>query len=233
MGVRRHPELVPGMVFGSLRVLGVVREPGRGIVAVRCRCACGGESTPSPHNLYRGASTRCNPCSKLAAAASNRARSGYDRVVGDPHLRATWLGRICAAVDRCTNPRNPAWANYGGRGIAVHGPWLRDRRLFLRYITTLDGWTNVTLSLDRIDNERGYEPGNLRMATQSEQMRNTRANRGGGHEADCAWCGRRFLRAVWRRRYCGKPCAGRASHLRPGERGPSGQVRVEQRTDRP
>lgn len=224
---QRYPRLAPGMVFGGWTVEALDLGPGGGVRNGVVRCSCGTVAHVPPYNLHRGYSTRCHGCAARRAAQTRMDRDGYEAVMPDPKLRRAWLGRIAAAIGRCTDPENPAWPNYGGRGIRVHAPWVADRALFLAYIAGLPLHTDLSRELDRVDNDRGYEPGNLRMATKREQMRNTRTNRGGGHEADCAWCGRRFLRAVWKRRYCGKPCAGRASHLRPGECGPTGQVRVE------
>jgi len=71
------------------------------------------------------------------------------------------------AKGRCTNPRSQAWHNYGGRGI---------RFLFASYEDFIKcvGPRPAGLSLDRIDNDSHYEPGNVRWATPSEQERNKR-----------------------------------------------------------
>jgi hypothetical protein len=74
-------------------------------------------------------------------------------------------------VRRCTNPRNKAFPAYGGRGITVCDRW-RD---FTNFLADM-GECPEGLSIDRKDNDKGYEPGNCRWATQSEQCRNTRRN---------------------------------------------------------
>lgn len=74
-------------------------------------------------------------------------------------------------IQRCTNPNNPAWRLYGGRGITVCARW-RDFPAFLADM----GERPNGLTLDRIDNDRGYEPGNCRWATWSEQRSNQRRN---------------------------------------------------------
>ncbi len=77
---------------------------------------------------------------------------------------------------RCTNPNNPAYVNYGERGITYH-PDFDDLYVYKTYIESLDNAYEPGYSLDRKDNDRGYEPGNLRWATRSEQNLNQRVKR--------------------------------------------------------
>lgn len=81
-------------------------------------------------------------------------------------LYSTWKGM----KERCSNPNHIRYAEYGGRGITVCERW-RDN--FWSFVADVgerpDGHT-----LDRVDNDRGYEPGNVRWATRSEQNANKR-----------------------------------------------------------
>lgn len=86
----------------------------------------------------------------------------------DPRYEV-WRGML----QRCLNPAHQAYARYGGRGITVCNRW---RRSFADFCADVgqrpDGGT-----LDRIDNDRGYEPGNVRWVTRQAQAQNRRDNR--------------------------------------------------------
>lgn len=75
---------------------------------------------------------------------------------------------------RCTDPNHTGYPWYGARGITVCQEWRDSFEAFLRDVGERPSRQHT---LDRIDNARGYEPGNVRWATRAEQMRNTRANR--------------------------------------------------------
>lgn len=74
------------------------------------------------------------------------------------------------ARNRCRNPNNRSYARYGGRGITFSAVF-DDFAVFLAEIGPRPSPNH---SIDRIDNERGYEPGNIRWATRSEQFFNSR-----------------------------------------------------------
>ena len=75
-------------------------------------------------------------------------------------------------IQRCHNPKNPKYNNYGGRGIKVCKAW---RDSFLIFEADM-GERPAGQELDRIDNSKGYFPGNVRWATRKEQCRNLRTN---------------------------------------------------------
>ncbi len=74
---------------------------------------------------------------------------------------------------RCFNKNCAAYKNYGGRGITLHGDWVDNYHAFLAHVGRKPSPEH---SIDRIDNNKGYEPGNVRWATREEQNRNTRRN---------------------------------------------------------
>lgn len=77
---------------------------------------------------------------------------------------------------RCLNPRNKRYRLYGGRGIRICDEWARKGG-FAAFLAHVGPRPSPKHSVDRIDNNGNYEPGNVRWATQREQMRNSRINR--------------------------------------------------------
>ena len=136
---------------------------------VRCQCNCGRISDVTVSNLYSGKSTGCDSCAKCLAAQTQNWE--YIAVCSDTTIRRRLLNRICAIVSRCTRDNSHS-KHYKDRGITVLQEWVDDRTKFLAYLLTLPGYNNPVLEIDRIDNDKGYIPGNLRFTTRSVQMRN-------------------------------------------------------------
>jgi len=78
-------------------------------------------------------------------------------------------------IQRCYNPKHPQYHDYGGRGIGTYYEW---RNSFEKYITNviaeIGPKPSPEYSLDRINNNGNYEPGNIRWATREEQLENRR-----------------------------------------------------------
>lgn len=101
----------------------------------------------------------------LGIKKAPRARHG---MVDTPEYRA-WA----AMIERCENPRCRYYKNYGARGITVHHDF---RVSFMTFFEHVGPRPSPKHSLDRRNNSKGYEPGNLRWATRAEQNTNRRGN---------------------------------------------------------
>lgn len=164
--------------YGELTVIGVERVKS-GVCwqnMVRVQCSCGAE----PHlvmdyNLRNKKSTRCGVCARKAAGFWRKDFFKYADACPDDDHRRRLLNRLSACKNRCHNPKDRGYPNYGGRGIRLYEPWHKDKAAFLRYVVTLDGWDQPRLELDRIDVNKGYEPNNLRFITKQENANNKRS----------------------------------------------------------
>jgi len=88
----------------------------------------------------------------------------------EPKLYRQWNG----AKSRCYNPKHKRYKDYGGRGIRIYKKWLHNPSLYIKYLKSLPNCNEEGYTLDRIHNDFGYEPMNLRWATISEQCINRR-----------------------------------------------------------
>lgn len=130
-----------------------------------CRCECGKEFEAHGQNLRSGATRSCG-CLRSDLMHSKMIQDGRS---AHP-LYQLWRG----ILDRCGSRSPRVWASYGGRGIRVHEAWIQDFWAFVTWMNENLGPKPEGHSLDRIDNDGHYAPGNLRWASASEQIANTR-----------------------------------------------------------
>jgi hypothetical protein len=167
-----------GQRFGRLTVLERAPNNGR-IVCWRVRCECGEGRVVRGASLRSGRSRSCGCLNVELSAARLRAdpRWGPTAAVTHGLTHTPEYHALKAARLRCTNPRNRAFADYGGRRIEYRLPPPGEAAALL--IDAI-GRRPEGMTLDRIDNDGHYEAGNLRWATRSEQRRNQRPQRAAG-----------------------------------------------------
>jgi hypothetical protein len=160
-----------GKRFGRIVVIEKTAKRSQESIVWKCRCDCGKETFVSTGNLRSGNTVSCG-CfrrEKTKLSFQKHGCTANDRVTKEYR---TWD----AMKERCYNPKCKQFKNYGGRGIKVCDEWLHSFENFLAYLKANKMYPKpVGMSIDRIDNDGNYEPGNIRWATQSQQNCNQRS----------------------------------------------------------
>ena len=146
------------------------RYGGRVVVEKRggrwlMRCDCGAESWCRRCDVRSGRAGRCLSCAMTKHGHARRA----DGRAATSRLYNIWRG----VLHRCRNPSSNRWEHYGGRGITVCDAWAGSFEVFA---ADVGDPPSAQHTLDRIDVDGHYEPGNTRWATAAEQMANRRCS---------------------------------------------------------
>jgi len=152
-----------GKTFGRLTVLERNGSNPRGYAQWLCSCECGNQVTVASINLLHGNTRSCG-CLRHEINHRNFLKHG---ILANGHTRTynIWRG----IKKRCLVPSNPAYKNYGGRGIIICDEWLSFEKFHNWAIA--NGYAD-NLEIDRINNNGNYEPCNCHWVTRKENAQN-------------------------------------------------------------
>ncbi len=164
----KTPKNIAGQKFGRLTAIKYTHSNNDHKSCWDCICECGAFVNVTGKSLRSGGTKSCG-CLKKESGTSNRLKHGFKRRAYIHPLYYTWQ----AMIDRCHRPNNKKYHCYGGRGIKVCDKWRHD---FTSFLNDMGEKTSPKLTLERINNEGNYEPGNCKWATWAEQSMNKRTN---------------------------------------------------------
>lgn len=157
-------EDLKGKKFGRVTVLEYVGLDETGKRSLwKCVCDCGKEFVSRKESLTKGRTVSCGCFGK-----EKRLEANTKHGMANTKLYKVWTSML----QRCENPNDKAYEHYGGRGIKVYPKWHE----FDGFYGHMRSGYQEGLSLDRIDVNGNYEPGNVRWATRFEQQNNLRNN---------------------------------------------------------
>lgn len=125
-----------------------------------CKCDCGNDSITTAGRVKSGNTKSCG-CVKRSVLGISTTKHG---------MAGTRTYRIWKSMrNRCNNPKTPRYKDYGGRGITICKRWNKFENFLADMGECPDG-----MSIDRVNNNKGYSPSNCKWSTTSEQASNTR-----------------------------------------------------------
>lgn len=129
-----------------------------------CICECGNQKVVKGRNLRSGESKSCGCLHREIVGKSSIRHGMYGT-----RIYKTWQNM----KSRCYNPNVPKFKNHGGKGITVCSEWLTFKNF---YKWSMENGYSEKLTIDRIDNAKGYYPSNCKWSTYKEQNNNTEQN---------------------------------------------------------
>ena len=157
---------ITGQKFGRLIVIGFSGIDKYGKAQWKCKCACGKEVIAQSYLLRSGTTSSCG-CLRREVTAKKNYKHGHTTNGVFSTEYHSWNDM----KTRCYNKHRHNYKYYGGRGIKVCKRW---RDSFSDFLQDMGRKPSPKHSIDRINNDGNYEPGNCRWATHSQQMRNRR-----------------------------------------------------------
>ena len=133
-----------------------------------CLCRCGNTCIVSTSDLRGGHTSSCGCYQKEKTSSSNMTHGLSKMRLYDIHKNM---------LRRCSDTKDEKYKYYGGRGITVCNEWRGENGVQNFVNWSLENGYDNNLTIDRIDDNKGYEPGNCRWVTRKQQSNNIRSNR--------------------------------------------------------
>lgn len=153
-----------GKTFERLTVISRAPNGKNWKVRWNCECTCGNTTIAHAHSLRSGRTQSCGCLHREQITQRNITHN----MTKSPEY-SSWHH----IIDRCCNPADKGYKNYGGRGITICDKWRKSFKAFYDYIGSRPSPKH---SIDRINNDGNYEPGNIRWASKKVQANNSRHN---------------------------------------------------------
>ena len=161
---------IKGQKFGRLTVLEYTHSNNDNKACWDCVCDCGKKINTSGKSLRTGKTKSCGCLALEIRIEANRTHGDCSRKTGKTKEYTIWRG----IKDRCLNPKNKNYKNYGGRGIKIDASWIDDYGAFLK---DMGRAPKGSPTIDRINTLGNYEASNCRWATWKEQQNNRTNNK--------------------------------------------------------
>ena len=156
-----------GQKFGRLTAVSRAGNAKNGNVRWNCICECNNTCVVDAWKLINSHTASCG-CLNREKVIERFTLHG----LANSKLYRIW----CDIKQRCLNPNCPNYHNYGGRNISMFPNWAESFVEFYNYVSLLPHYDDENYTLDRINNDGNYEPGNVRWIKREMQSRNTRRN---------------------------------------------------------
>jgi len=154
-----------GQTFNRLTVIRRVENGKNRYARWECKCFCGNIVVVKSIHLWSNHTKSCG-CLKQEAIGIRSTTHGMYKT---PEYKS-WVHMI----DRCNNQKNDSFKYYGGRGITVCKEWENSFAIFFSHIGKRP---SIKYSIERINNNKGYFPGNCKWATAKKQSNNRSNNK--------------------------------------------------------